>query len=301
MIYGDISVLTPQIGQYVYYPKVEEVSRVNREETAELLNDLWKQGYLKRVFYGKVFRCPHNGTTSLRPKRLCPSCQSQDIEKVDLIEHITCGHVDIERNFLKGEEYVCPNDGKKLRQIGVDYRKPGAAYYCNSCGEIHPDPLERWACNVSDHTFPLEEAVADRIYSYVLNDEKREEILRIFEFIQPIADVFERFGFKTETFYIVMGTSGVSHLVDIYAYKDGDSPVVSIVGVLVEEGIKPEEVLKLYAISLDINATITILIAVPKLDKTSKVYAEKFGLTVVEAKDFETVSHRLTSILEEVT
>ena len=57
--------------------------------------------------------------------------------------------------------------------------------------------------------------------------------------------------------------------------------------------------LKLYAISLDINATITILIAVPKLDKTIKLYAKNFGLTVVEAKDFKTVSHRLTSIMEE--
>jgi len=301
MLYGDLSVLTPQFGQYVYYPKVEEISRVNRERTSDLLTDLWKQGYLKRNFYGKVFSCPHCGTTGLRPKQLCPSCQSQDIERVNLIEHMTCGHVDTEKNFLKGEEYVCPKCGKRLRQIGVDYRKPGVAYHCNGCGENNPTPLERWACNVSDHTFPLEEAITDRVFSYVLNEEKRDEILRIFEFIQPIADVFERFGFKTETFYSIIGTSGVHHLVDIYAYKNGDNPVISVVGVLVEEGINPEEVLKLYAISLDIKATITILIAVPKLDGTSKVYAKKFGLTVVEAKDFETVSHRLTSILEEVT
>lgn len=299
MIYGDLSILTPKVDQDIYYPKAGEVSRINREEMTEFLSKLWKQGYLKRKFYGKVFRCPHDGVTNLRPRLLCPRCQSEKWERQVLIEHLDCGHIDIERNFQRGEEYVCPKDGKKLRQIGVDYRKPGTAYYCPACEEIHPTLLERWTCNISDHTFPLEEAVAESVYSYTLNEEKRGEILSIFEFIEPIADVFKRFGFKTEAFYSIKGTSGMSHLVDIYAQKDTKKPITIIAGVLIEKGIKPEEVLKLYSISLDINTTKTFLIAIPNLDKESKVYTEKLGLSVIEAKDFETVGQRLDSMLKE--
>jgi len=300
LIYEDVSVLTPRIGQDIYYPKVEEVAHINREKTDDLLSDLWKQGYLQRKFYGNVFRCPHDGTTSLRPRLLCPSCNSEEIERVNMIEHLKCGHVDIEKNFLKDGEYVCPKDGKKLHQIGVDYTKPGPAYYCPHCDEKHPEPLERWTCNSSDHSFSLEEAVEEKIFEYVLNEDKREEALHVFELIQPIGDVFKKFGFKIETFHKVKGSSGISHLVDIYAYREG-KPFMAIAGVLVQEGIKPEEVLKISAISMDIHATKTLLIAVPSLDQVSAVYAKNLGLSVVEAKDIETVNQRLTPILKEWT
>jgi len=128
MLYSDFKALNPKIGQYISYPVVERVMGLNRKNALELVEQLWAEGYLERSFSGMAYKCPHDGTTSLRLRLLCPKCESEDMERVHLIEHLGCGHVDMERNFLQGDEYVCPKDGKKLKLIGVDYRKSGVAY-----------------------------------------------------------------------------------------------------------------------------------------------------------------------------
>jgi len=295
MIGGQLPVISPKIGMDVTYPRVEEVARISSDRASELIHDLWEQGYLERRFSTTVYRCPHDRTTSLRPRLYCPSCQSEDIERVPLIEHMICGHIDIERNFKKGEDLQCPKCGRKLNQIGVDYRRPGFAYSCPSCGEFHPAPLEKWSCNFADHIFQIEDAIPEKLYSYTLNEEGKGEILRIFEYIQPIKEVYEKCGFEAESFHQVTGTSGVSHLVDVYAETNSMNPIKSITKVLTDGGIKPEEVLKHYAISLDIKASKTILIAHPKLDRESEVYSQNLGLMVIEGEDFDEILQKLAS------
>lgn len=187
---------------------------------------------------------------------------------------------------------------KKLNQIGVDYRKLGIAFYCNNCKAINPTPLERWTCQSANHTFSIEEANSERLFAYTLNEDKRESILQIFDLVQPIAKIFEEGGFKVEKFYAVKGESGVQHVMDVYASKNKDKSISCVANILVEKSITSEEVLKLYTIGLDIKATKTFLIAMPKLDDASHVFAKKLSLPIIEGNNLEEVKKQLNAELE---
>jgi len=299
LAYGGISDVKPRIGQDVRYPLVEEITRTNKERSREILDQLYEQGYLERRFMTRIYRCPHDNTASIRPRISCPKCNSETLEKHLLVEHLSCGHVDLEKSFLKGDGYVCPKDHKPLRQIGVDYRKAGTAYKCSSCGDLTPFPVERWVCNASDHTFSLEEAVSEDVYSYRLGEEKYDEIRQALQYVNPIAETLKRHGYEVETFADVVGASGITHSVDIYARTSTSNPREAvIVSLLTGEAVVPENVLGTYCVVLDTSPKMAILVVIPGLSDESKFYAQELGMTVIEGEDVEKASQQLALFLQ---
>ena len=143
----------------------------------------------------------------------------------------------------------------------------------------------------------MEEAVAEKLYTYTLNEAKRDEVSKIFGFIEPVREAYVKCGYEAETFQMVTGKSGISHLVDVYAKKGDENPVTSIARILTDKGIKPEEVLKHYAITLDVDVTTPILIASPQLDKESEVYTDQLKLEVIEGSNFKTIIEELEAIV----
>lgn len=134
--------------------------------------------------------------------------------------------------------------------------------------------------------------------SFTLNIAKKDEIEHILEYIMPIKEVYQKLRFEAETFQMVQGTSGVSHLVDFFAKRETDRLVTHIARILIEQGIKPEEVLKHYAISLNVNPTKSILVALPQLDRESEVYSKQFNLEVIQGENLEIVIPKLASIVQ---
>jgi hypothetical protein len=299
LAYGDVSGIKPRIGQDVRYPLVEDITRTSKERSREILQQLYEQGYLDRRIEAKVYRCPHDNTASIRPRLSCPRCNSEALEKHPLLEHISCGHVDLEKNFLSGQGYVCPKDHGPLRQIGVDYRKAGMAYKCSSCGNLTPLPVERWVCNASDHVFSLEEAVSEDVYSYQLVEEKYDEVKQALRYVDPLAETLRRHAYLVETFADVVGASGITHSVDIYARTTTSNPREAVVvSVLTGEATKPENVIGIYCIVLDTSPKMAILVSIPKLNEESKFYAQKLGMTVIEGDDIAEASQQLDLFLQ---
>ncbi len=296
MLHGDLKSLNPRIGRRISYPEIERVAGLDRKGALELVEQLWSDGYLDRSFHGMAYKCPHDGTTSLRPRLLCPKCEGEEVERERLIEHLGCGHVDMERNFRHGDGYVCPKDGKKLKLIGVDYMKAGIAYFCPTCNELIREPTLECVCIYANHTFHLDDAVQEHLYNYTLNEEGESKLTKAFKVIQPLADVFTKNGYEVSTFHRVTGASGISHLVDVYAINEMTQTTI-ISSILMEETIKPEEVLKLHAISLDINPTKAILIVVPELDPQSSLYADKLNVSVIQGEDFRAVERMLDEFI----
>jgi len=299
LAYGDVSSIKPRIGQDVRYPVVEDMTRTNKERSGEILKQLYEQGYLDRRVEAKVYRCPHDNTASIRPVLSCPKCNSEALERDSLLEHISCGHVDLEKNFLAAQGYVCPKDHKSLRQIGVDYRKAGIAYRCSSCGNLFPFPVERWTCNASGHVFSLEEAISEDVYSYQLVEEKYDEIKQALRYLDPLAETLRRHGYLVETFAEVIGASGITHSVDIYARTATSNPREAVVvSVLTGEATKPENVIGIYCIVLDTSPKMAIVVSVPKLNEESKFYAQKVGMTVIEGDDIAEASRQFDLFLQ---
>ncbi len=323
LIYDNIGELVPRVGFKVSYPSAEAVMRTNRDTAMEIMQRLHDEGYLSRRFHGIAYRCPKDGTTSLRPKLLCPKCQSEEIEKVTLIEHLGHGHIDRESKFLRGEKYVCPVDGKELKLIGVDYRKPGAAWYCPTCDTLHTQPLSLWACNQNDHTFTLEDTIAERIYAYQINPDKVDELKQRFDsaplgggvfakiesfiaappaektmtdYIHPIASSLRDHGYDVDVFKTVTGRSGIQYVVDISVCKE-NVRVNVLMRLLKGDEINADEVFKFYSVGLDVEGVVPMLLVVPKLNSESRKYAQGLGLKVIEGESPEAVGAKLNALL----
>jgi transcription elongation factor Elf1 len=271
------------------YPEIDAILETSSKETIKILDDLYREGILKRKFYDKLFSCQECGSYKVKPSPQCPMCKSFNISKGQAIEHLDCGHVDLEENFRTDEGRVCPKCGKKVRQIGVDYSRVGALYRCEDCGEKFSEPMNMLRCMRCGATFPQEEAAEKNIYSYTFNEAMKNRILLQIRPKRLIESLLRSEGYEVQSSVPIVGQSGVRHELDIYAVKKTNSSerkvVVGLSGA--KDEVPPEEILKLFAKATDIGANETIIVAIPKASKETKFFADHYGIKCIEATELE--------------
>jgi len=271
------------------YPEIDALLETPSKETIKILNELYKEGILKRKFYDKIFLCKECGSSKIKISPQCPMCKSLNISKGQAIEHLECGYVDLEEKFRTERGLVCPKCGKELKQIGVDYSRVGTLYKCEDCKEDFSEPVNTLRCMKCGALFPQEEAIEKNIYSYTLNEAMRNKILLQVKPKRLIENILKGEGYEVQSSVSVVGQSGVKHELDIYAVKKSDSSERKvIVGLSGAKGeVPPEEVLKLFAKATDIGANETILVAIPKASKETKFFADHYGIKCIEASELE--------------
>ncbi|MCX8177777.1 MAG: hypothetical protein N3F10_05730 [Candidatus Bathyarchaeota archaeon] len=122
--------------------------------------------------------CPHCGSYKAYFHLKCPQCESLLFEKGEAIEHFSCGHVDFQRNFERDGELECPKCRKKLRLVGVDYRKIYSIYRCAN-GHMFSSPMIKFSCIKCQRAFNLEEAYLTPQHTYELTDHGRSQLHKI--------------------------------------------------------------------------------------------------------------------------
>jgi hypothetical protein len=90
-----------------HYPLVETIVG-DASKVEPFLDRLYETGILDRKLHDKIVYCPKCASTNISIHYCCPYCKSFNIQKSSLIEHVKCGYMDVEENFLKGDKYVCP-------------------------------------------------------------------------------------------------------------------------------------------------------------------------------------------------
>lgn len=147
---------------------LEQNHRLQIEEVLSALNELVRAGFAENKPLHSAIACPYCG--SLKPNLLlqCPQCGSGNLLKGEAIEHMNCGGVDLKFNFNKdGETLICPKCGKKVRQLGVDYRKAGTLFKCSN-GHLFSIPIFNFKCLSCEKNFEIDEASLKTIFQYRL-------------------------------------------------------------------------------------------------------------------------------------
>ncbi len=146
---GKIKVIQPEFvfEQGWRYPEVENIVDANRKTITESLEELTEVGVLIAETRCNLAICPVCSSHKLTVRIVCPACGSSNLKKGSVIEHLNCGHLDLEERFEKGELLGCPRCGKTLRLIGVDFRRLGILFICESCGQRFPDPKRLCGCD----------------------------------------------------------------------------------------------------------------------------------------------------------
>jgi len=159
-----------------FWPYAAEFFDVKDGSEINHINFLNDKGCFDREFFDKVLLCPHCGHHDLNVRETCPSNHSTNISVAEMIHHFRCGYVGTEAEFQQGIKYVCPKCSAELRQVGIDYDKPGQSYICHDTKEKFTEPDVWCQCRNCKKQFAVDDAVRHDIFTYVLNERGKQTL-----------------------------------------------------------------------------------------------------------------------------
>jgi len=277
-------VYDPKLGYR--YPVVEAIVG-DAADVETFLNRLCEAGILERRLYDKIIYCPKCGSANISVHYCCPYCKSFNIQKSSLIEHVKCGYMDVEENFLKGNKLICPKCHEELEKVDVDYRRAGTWCTCRNCSKNFDIPVTAHFCRDCHANSTFEDAVIKDVYGYSLKEEIREEAAVGWVIIEPISEFLREDGFEVESRAFLKGKSGANHMFDIVAYKGDVKRKVTVIDLAIstEDAVPEQPVIALFAKIFDVSPDSAYLIAIPEMSENGKKMAGLYNIKVVEAKN----------------
>jgi len=288
--------LTPEIdsaGEIKYREIEEHLDKNHREDS---LAKLLKFDILQKKFYDKIIVCPFCNSKNTGVRLHCPSCNSINIERKTLMEHISCGAIDNEDVFKKGES--CPNCGRKI--VESDLRKLGSWFQCNTCHTRFDEPVLTNFCRSCKREFGFKEAKLESIYSYVLNPAAEEEYKRRFVLLAPVKKFLEDLQYKVSMPGKLTGESGAEHQFNIVALKNSNGVNETLVLDVFSSNNTVDEtpVAAMFAKIFDTKPTRAFLIAIPKMNQNGKKLAQLYKINVIEAEKIDEAAAKLLEFLK---
>jgi len=284
------------------YPIVEAIIG-DSVAAEEHLNKLYEMNVLKRELYDKIIHCPSCQSANVSIRYCCPYCESFDIDKSSLIEHIQCGYIDVEERFKKDDKLVCPRCRKELTKPDVNFRKAGTWCKCNDCGKSFDIPVPSHFCRDCRKSFTFEDSTHRNVYSYILNEEVAKEAGLSYILVGPIREFLQSRGFEVESPGFLKGKSGASHMFDVAASKGGVTRNIVVVDLATSSGdeVSEQSVIAMFAKVYDVAPDKACLIAIPKMSENGRKLADLYKIELIEAKDQNAAMKALEASISQST
>lgn len=294
--YRRVEVLTE--AAFELRPELDRELGKTTEETVRLLDRLFEDQYLIREFRDTLILCPHCQSHRTKVQYRCPECNSYEIVKGSAIEHYECRHVDFIQNFKVGPEEAlrCPECGKRLKQIGVDYRKIGSYFRCRQCLKFFGVPLDSHRCQKCAESFETKDAVWGTLWAYRINEARAQEPPPVAPSLAPVSQFLEGLGFQVALQTTASGRTGVVHHFDLVARRRKSQPAPpDIVGDLVQASsqIASQPVLAMYAKAVDVGPKQAVVFTVPAAAPEARKMAERYRILLVEGRTPDELAMRL--------
>jgi ssDNA-binding Zn-finger/Zn-ribbon topoisomerase 1 len=264
---------------FTYYISNEKTGEQEQVST-EILQKLAQMRILKSSFYDAVITCPECKSTILTMHNRCPKCQSHNVTKTSLTEHIPCGNIE-QRNNYKND--TCPKCGVLL--VEGQFRNMGRWYICNDCGERSETPEADIICRSCNKKFAPKEADSKEIPKYGLNPSKLTEIRQNVASLEDVRVVLEELGFTITIPGLIVGEkSGIQHHFSLIATKQvNDQQMLIALDHAVSETEVQASPLILYIYKTsEVAVDIPVFVAMPKLQDTARKIAQGHNILLVE-------------------
>jgi len=269
------------------YPDVEKLfPKESPTLIQQFLTKLANMGILIPIVHDKVIVCPFCGSYDINTHYCCPLCETYNIVRTILIEHILCGYIGTYEEFRRGDRLVCPRCKRQLFKPNADYRALGTFFKCENCGYRFDEPVIVHACRRCGKNFTYKEAIYTAIYAYDVNSEMKEELAKGLLLTTALKSILENEGFRVEAPAKVEGSSGTIHEFDIGAryYYGKDKSLFLVVEVVAsEDEIDDRPVVRLFAKCYDTRPDVAILIAIPSLSDHARALCKLYKIMSIEA------------------
>ncbi len=140
-----------------------------------ILNKLSEKGFIKREESKRVILCPSCESVETYSRYLCTSCESTKIHRLNLIQHIKCGHMEHNVDQLGEPDYLCPKCLPKTHNQ-EKYKIIGAIFECSECGTRFNKPNISHYCKNCEEYFDYHDSRYIQIYDYILNNSIKGKI-----------------------------------------------------------------------------------------------------------------------------
>jgi ssDNA-binding Zn-finger/Zn-ribbon topoisomerase 1 len=259
-------------------PAFEE--EISHEKAAEFLERLTRLDILTKSFFDTVSTCPQCESTTMTLHYHCPKCNSHNIVKTSLTEHIPCGLITEREKFTYGK---CPRCGDLL--INNQYRDMGRWYVCRECNEKFEHPQLEIICRRCNRNFTIEESKVLEIPKYSLNTKRKNEIRQNVASLASITKVLQDLKFQVEIPGIAIGQkSGMQHRFSILARKNiqDQETVVAVDHAVGESEVQSSPLILYIHKTSELKVDIPIFLAIPKLSETAKKIAQGYQILLIE-------------------
>ena len=183
--------------------------------TLDDIKPLEELALASRKVIDRVLRCPKCDNRNLEVKLLCPNCGSTNIERVRIIQHRICGYIDLEINFRRDNQMICPHCHSPILSEN-DYRVLGTLYYCYNCRTRFHEPDVMLICSRCGTRFRPAEGAYKPVYGLVLTEKARRLIHDAHDFRVALYKLLEERGVRYVCGANLTGSSGVVYEIDFY-------------------------------------------------------------------------------------
>ncbi|MEM3883222.1 MAG: hypothetical protein QXO23_07580 [Candidatus Methanomethyliaceae archaeon] len=279
------------------YPDIINSCKVSPTESIEVVNKIISLGLGTREYHDQVLRCPYCGSEQIRVYFHCHFCNSTQLYKELLLEHIRDGVIGPISKFKDPTgTLICPSCGSKLSLEGRDYRTVGVWYRCLTCYRQMDLPKITYLCRGCKKEVTAHGLVISSVGRIVINKAAIEEFSRRHLAINPIVSTLREEGYVVSSPGTLLGKSGVSHPFDVVGVdKSGNTVAVDVA--VSKEPINESVVMNLFVKVLDTNPTNTILVCIPGIQEGAKKLAPLYGIKIVEGTSVSDIMAPLKSII----
>ena len=183
--------------------------RIDLEEA----EPLEKMGLVERRVTDRVLRCPRCDYLRLSVKLQCPNCGSTNIEKIRIIQHIICGYIDLEINFRRGEQLVCPHCGAVLSSE-ADYKVLGTLFFCHDCHMRFHEPNILLRCERCGASFRPADAPYKPVHTLYLTERSKRLLAEAHDLRLGVYNLLSSLGLPFECNVKLRGATGMEYNVD---------------------------------------------------------------------------------------
>jgi len=296
---GSITVLKPvlsQTGNFTY-SEAEKIMGSSSGVVREILEALSEESVLLEEPFTLAVVCPYCGDNRLVIELACPHCESTKLKVGATFEHLECGYIGFEEDV---KNMVCPKCGKRMRALGIDYRKPGVMYRCMSCKEFVGEPKRKYVCLKEKHVFYEDDIVSKEVFSYRLNPHKKDFVGKLVMDLNPVAEVLRAKGLIVKTPARIRGRSGVEHTFTLLASSNNGVDTV-VIDILVSDKPIDDYALSLIFKALDIDASKRIMVFIPGLTEKARALFDYYrvlpNMSIVECNNISEVNNAVLNVL----
>jgi hypothetical protein len=280
-----------------FYPDIVNNCQLTSKESVAVAEKIIQLGLGTKVYHDQVLKCQSCVADQVSVRFHFPFCNSTEIDKELLIEHVADGVMALLSSFKKKEgKLVCPGCGRILEQEGKDYRNVGVWYGCLSCKKQFDTPKVKYMCRSCNKDIEIQDVVISAVYRVAIRKEVTDELSTRLLICRPISDALLEIKLSPSMPGILTGKSGISHTFGMMG-TNTDNKTVAIDIAISRSKINEGPILAMSAKVMDTSPTKSIIIAVPGLQENAKKVAGIYNIQVIEGDTIESATEKLRALL----